>query len=232
MWKGLPGLQVSLLSPPHRGGTYPCLGQRNCGSAGAECSGRFWAQVGALRTEVHVERWNLAVRRCLASPLWQPQPRPGERDPVPSPARNRVKGVQDLLALPPFSQCYVGFAVPRDISMTCLPLPLLESPPAQPWPSQQDALEEGAGCGSLLPAPSPSAELPMDDSFTSLPAVGAGGAELPACAPRVLGVLPLGSKQSEKTSQRGFAFPEFCPVAQGIRVHQARREWGDMGLNG
>ena len=157
-------------------------------------------------------------------------PSPGLRRRSPSPHLPGTKGVRDVLPLPPFSQCYLGFAITRDISMPCLPLLLLETPPALPGPSLQDALEEGAGCALLLPAPSPLAGPPMD-SFTGLPAGGAGGAELPACATRVLDVLLLGSKKSETTSQRGFAFRESYPVVQSVRVHQARREWGDVGLN-
>lgn len=67
----------------------------------------------------------------------RPQPRPEERELVPSPAKNPG------CAFPPsFLPVLLGFAVTRDISMACLPLCLLGTP-STASPSRWDALEKG-----------------------------------------------------------------------------------------
>lgn len=124
-----------------------------------------------------------------------------------------------MLPLPPACRCYLGFALTRDISMTCFPLLLLATPPALPGLSLQDAFGEGAGCGSLLPAPSPSAG-PPTDGFPGLPAVGRSGA---ACLCRSR------AQRGERRLLSGALLPRVLPCCTKLTCASGQEGTGRCG---
>lgn len=80
--------------------------------------------------------------------------------------------MQDELSLPPFSQCYLGSAVPRDISTACLPLCLLGAPALAALPGKM-LWAEGVPVAHSHWISAPLGGPALENS------TGAGGAELP-----------------------------------------------------
>lgn len=204
VWKGLPRLPLSLLSPPHHG-TYLCLWQR---------SGEQ-------------ERWGWVVRKALGSSQsgaergarqgMRPAPAPLSRftgAAVAAPARARGEAAGRSPHLPETtSRVCVGCASPP----SCLPVlfrlcahqghqhDLFPIASAGNTPSTARALPAGCfwGRGWLWLAPPGSLALSRaTDGWLPRPA---GRREERSCLP-----VPLAcSKRSEETSQQGFASPSF-----------------------